>query len=261
LLGILYISGNIIKKENILNNNYMGFNISGLVINKNYQENFEELQIKLGWNLKKVEEIDFETASSNWKDEEFCDVYFSENGTLLFLNIDYCTSSYEFIDLNTLTFAISEVSMAFNLNYCENAVEKRAIMEVNGDMICDEGEMLKVEEISKETSEIIWNQMEVVLGKKFWDIQPDEKAIRYSFYKQKEMINVEEIVDKNNDLKQSENNEFLENKIKRNIENSTKKENVKDNESGFLLLLFAILFILLLLGGLVYVIYGISTLS
>ena len=241
----------------------MGFNISGLVINKNYQENFEELQNKLGWSLKQVEEIDFETASSNWKEEEFCDIYFSENGTVLFLNVDFCTQSYELKELNTLTFAISETSMAFNLNYCENGEEKRAIMEVNGELICDEGEKLEVEEKSTEISEIIWNQIEIVLGKKFWDIQPNEKAFRYTFFEQKKVINVEENVDTNNDLKQLENNEFLENqnKIKRNIENSSKKDNAKDNESGFLLLLFAILFILLLLGGLVYVVYSISTLS
>jgi hypothetical protein len=31
----------------------MGFNISGLAINKNYENYFDELKKELGWNLKK----------------------------------------------------------------------------------------------------------------------------------------------------------------------------------------------------------------
>ena len=30
----------------------MGFNISGLAINKNYENDFDSLQKELGWNLK-----------------------------------------------------------------------------------------------------------------------------------------------------------------------------------------------------------------
>lgn len=159
----------------------MGFNISGLAINKNYENNFDQLQEELGWNLEKQSEIDFETASSNWTNDGICDVYFSKKGTLLFINMDLCTESYRLKNDNTLTFALSESSMAFNVNYCENGVEKRAIMEVNDERIQDEGNKLEIEEQSEDTSEIIWNQIEVVIGKRFWDIEPNEKAIRYIF--------------------------------------------------------------------------------
>ncbi len=159
----------------------MGFNISGLAINKNYESEFEQLQKELGWNLKKQSEINFETASSNWTEDGICDVYFSEKGTLLFISMDMCTESFELKEDNTLTFALSENSMAFNLNYCEKGIEKRSIMEVNGERMQNEGKKLDVEDKSEDTSEIIWNQIEVVIGKRFWDIEPDEKAIRYVF--------------------------------------------------------------------------------
>ena len=136
---------------------------------------------ELGWNLKKQEEINFETASSNWKDDGICDVYFSENGTLLFISMDMCAQSWGIKNANTLTFALSETAMAFNISYCENGIEKRAIMEVEGNRMQDEGEQLKIEEKSEDASEIIWNQIEVVLGKRFWDIEMDEKAERYNF--------------------------------------------------------------------------------
>ena len=170
----------------------MGFNISGLAINKNYASEFEELQKELGWNLEKQSEIDFETASSNWTEDGVCDVYFSEKGTLIFMSMDMCAESWRLKKESTLTFALSETSMAFNINYCENGVEKRSIIEVNGERVKDEGEKLEIEEKSEDTSEIIWNQLEVVIGKRFWDIEPDEKATRYVFGKaKKQEIKVE----------------------------------------------------------------------
>jgi hypothetical protein len=161
----------------------MGFNISGLAINKNYESEFNNLQKELGWNLEKQAEINFETASSNWKDDGICDAYFSEKGTLLFISMDMCTDSWPLKNDNTLTFALSETSMAFNINYCENGIEKRSIMEVEEQRMQDTGEKLEVEEKSTDTAEIIWNQMEVVIGKSFWSIEPGEKAVRYVFVK------------------------------------------------------------------------------
>ena len=163
----------------------MAFNISGLAINKNYENEFVELQKELGWNLEKQSEIDFETASSNWTEDGICDVYFTEKGTLIFMSMDMCAESWSLKNDNTLTFALSETSMAFNINYNENGIEKRSIMEVNDERMQDEGEKLGIEDKSEDTSEIIWNQIEVVIGKRFWDIEPNEKAVRYVFGKAK----------------------------------------------------------------------------
>jgi len=159
----------------------MGFNLSGLVINKNYKNKLEELQEELGWKLTRKEEINFEQASSNWKENGICDIYFSEQGTLLFISIDKCAQSWGINNANTLTFALSETSMVFNINYCENGIEKRSIIEIEGNRIEDEGEKLKVEEISEAASEIIWNQIEALLGQPFWDIDLEEKAERFMF--------------------------------------------------------------------------------
>lgn len=159
----------------------MGFNISGLAINKNYQEEFDKLQKQLGWQLVPQGEIDFETASENWKEDVICDVYFCEKGTILFMSMEKCAESFPLENDNTLSFALSESVMAFNLNYCEQGLEKRSIMEVNDERMQDEGERLAIEDQSEDTSEIIWNQMAVVIGKRFWDIEPDEKAYRYLF--------------------------------------------------------------------------------
>ncbi|MCZ8216409.1 MAG: hypothetical protein O9262_09240 [Cyclobacteriaceae bacterium] len=161
----------------------MGFNVSGLVINQNYENNFEDLQKKLGWNLKKEGEINFETASSNWKGEDICDVYFSEKGTLMFMSLEMCAQPWLLKEANTLTFVLSETSMIFSLNYAVNGVLVRTILEVEGNRMKETGEKLAIEKKSEDTSAIIWNQIEVVLGKSFWSIEPSEKADRYLFSK------------------------------------------------------------------------------
>ena len=141
----------------------MGYNISGIAINKNYENDFESLQNQLGWNLEKVAEIDFETASANWTDDKICNVHFTKTGTLIFIGMENCEQSFNLKNDHVLTFALSETSMVFNINYSEKGVA------------------LAIEKDSEDTSEIIWNQIEVLLGKRFFDIELEEKATQYRF--------------------------------------------------------------------------------
>jgi hypothetical protein len=164
----------------------MGFNLSGIVVNENFKDNLEELTNQFNWNLQFVEEINFETASENWKAEGICDIYFSEQGTLLFIDMDMCVEPWSINSGNTLTFALSETSMAFNLNYCVQQEIKRSIMEAEGERMTDEGERLPIERSAEDTSEIIWGQIGEVLGKTFWSIEPNEKAYRYKFIQKAE---------------------------------------------------------------------------
>ena len=52
----------------------MGYNVSGLAVNKNYSKEFDQLQNELGWRLKEKSEIDFETASANWTKDGICNL-------------------------------------------------------------------------------------------------------------------------------------------------------------------------------------------
>jgi hypothetical protein len=159
----------------------MGFNLSGIVISKNYKDNVSELQEQLGLNLELDREISFLEASANWKDRRICDIYFGEQGTVLFVSMDMCVDECWFIeDGNTLTFALSETSMAFSFNYYEADKLVRAFMEVEGQRLSEEGEKLSIEETEDDSSEIIWKQLGVVLGQTFWSVNQDEKAFRYN---------------------------------------------------------------------------------
>jgi hypothetical protein len=159
----------------------MGFNISGIAISKNYQNNPEELFKQLGWDLKFSQEITFDTASENWKDEAHCDIYFTNNGTILFLNPDLCSEPWCLENVNVLTFSISETAMIFLLNYCEGKEIRRSFMEKEGIRMKGEGNRLPAEETSKDASQVIWKQIEEVTGKSFFEIKAEEKAYRYNF--------------------------------------------------------------------------------
>jgi|GEM_PF-992378 len=157
----------------------MSFNISGIVVSGNHQEHLQELEQNLGWSLEYVEDITFETASENWKKEGICDIYFSDNATLMMLNMDLCLLPMPINGLKTLVFALSETSEAFNLAYCEDEEVVRSIMQVEANVMSETGEPLAIEDSTGDVSKTIWKQLEAVLGKSFYSIQPEEKAKRF----------------------------------------------------------------------------------
>jgi hypothetical protein len=158
----------------------MGHNISGIAINKNFENNTEELSRLLGVELQIENEIIFEDACENWKEEGYFDVYFSKNGTLVFANIDYCLEPYSHKETNILTFALSETSMTFNIGYTENDVLVRSIMKVNDEIIDEEGEPLQCEIDNEDMTEAIFDQIGEVIGMHFYEIELDEKAYRFT---------------------------------------------------------------------------------
>ena len=159
----------------------MGHNISGIAINKNFENNTEELSKLLGVELQIENEIIFEEASENWKEEGYFDVYFSKNGTLVFANIDYCLEPYSHKETNILTFALSETSMTFNIGYTENDVLVRSIMKVNDEIVDEEGEPLQCEiDNEDDMTEAIFDQIGEVIGTHFYEIELDEKAYRFA---------------------------------------------------------------------------------
>ena len=178
----------------------MGFNISGIVINRNLEKNNEVLSKILNLNLEFDKEIDFETASENGKDEGIIDVYFGNNGTLIFANEDLCLGDgYSFPKTNIMTFALSETSMAFNFAYTENGNIIRSKMEINGEIIDEKGNKLEIENDEEDISEIIWKLISEILGISFGSIEPNEKAFRFSIKKSSHINSEDEIQEVKND--------------------------------------------------------------
>lgn len=166
----------------------MSLHISALAINENFQNELEKLSDILGFELVLEEEIDFETASQSYLEEELIDVYFGELGTMVFCNEDLSVSeSYKHPDLQILTFAHSETSMISYLNYTENTKSIRTILEFEGERSIDEGNSLPIEEEEEmDTAELIWAQFEEVFGESFWDIDPNAIVHRFQLIRKSE---------------------------------------------------------------------------
>lgn len=161
----------------------MGFNISGIAVAKNLQNDIERIEREIGFKLELVEEINFEKASSNWKEDGICDIYFGQNGTLIFLSHELSMESYSIMNLPTLTYAISETSMAFCFHYCENGKIRRSRAEAEGRELPDEGDRLDIEYTPIDLSEIIWELIDKTIGQKFMGIDLADKAYRYRLIK------------------------------------------------------------------------------
>lgn len=159
----------------------MGLNIAGIVINKNYNNKIEEINKALGLKLIFEKKISYETALHNWKENGVCDIYFSENGTLLFLSMESCARPFKIEHQHVLTFCYSETSMLFTLQYCEGFNLQRSIMEIGGGARRQRGNPLPEEAANLETSELIFAKIEDVLGQKFWDINAESHLYRYTF--------------------------------------------------------------------------------
>ncbi len=161
----------------------MGFNFSGIAFNKNYENDFETLQKELGWNLEKQGDIIFEEASENWKDEAYCDVYYTENGTLLFAEFDRCLDAITIDQVHTLSFGVSESSMTFSMHYCEDGELKRALMEVDGATFEDIGDPLPIEKENPAVFDVIFAQLKELIGQEFFGIDLAVPCTRYVFKK------------------------------------------------------------------------------
>jgi hypothetical protein len=158
----------------------MSFNIAGIALNKKIDNTAENLKDLLGFNIAFEEEIDFETASENWKEEGIIDLVPLDNTSIIFTDMDIAMGSYKLTDTVVLTFAISETSDAYNLVLNNGHTTLRNIMEVQGERLTNEGEPLLFENEAESINTLIFKSLEHVLGQSYFSIQPDNKAFRFT---------------------------------------------------------------------------------
>ncbi len=164
----------------------MGFNISGLVLNENYRDNLPQLAHILGEEFLHESSISLEEACESWKGDDYCDVYFSKEGTLVFLSME--KGGFEFCEegLTTFSFVLSESTGMFCFNYTENGELIRSYFESEDDMeegdeIEDEGELLEIETTEEDKSEVIFHLIGKVLGESFHSIDFEADCKRLWF--------------------------------------------------------------------------------
>lgn len=160
----------------------MGLNISGLVIDKNYQDNITQLEEILGEKLNFEKEVLFEEAIENWKEEHYCDIYFSDKGTLIFISMAHAAFEFQVQQQKAFSFVLSEMTMTFAVNYTDNAKMIRSFAETDDEERHNEfGEKLPFEENEEDASELIHHLIEKTLGESLWNIDLGVTCFRYRF--------------------------------------------------------------------------------
>lgn len=163
----------------------MGLNISGLVIDKNYENNISELESILGQKLVFEKEVSFEEALENWKEDTYCDIYFTENGTFILLSMELGGFDFYAKNQTAFSFVLSEMTMLFTVNYTQNDQLLRSIM-ISEEGLEYEGEPFDFEEEEDEDkSTLIYQLLENTLGESFDDIDLEATCYRYTFSDQK----------------------------------------------------------------------------
>lgn len=158
----------------------MGLNISGVIIDRNYKNNLAELETIIGQKLEFEKEIIFEEAIKSWKEEDYCDIYFSDDATFILLSMQ--TGGFDFYakDQIVFSFVLSEMTMLFTVNYTQNGTLIRSITE-SEEMSESEGEPFEFEKEYDDTSGLIYHLIEKTLQESFDDIDLETKCLRYSF--------------------------------------------------------------------------------
>lgn len=159
----------------------MGLNISGIVIDKNYKDNLTELESILGEKLYFEKEVIFEEACENWKEDNYCDIYYSEKGTLVFLSMERGGFEFYVANQDSFSFVLSEMTMMFSVNYVKNGNLIRTILETEGEVMENEGVSLDFEKDKEDNSALIFHLLDKTLGESFDRIDLEAKCSRYSF--------------------------------------------------------------------------------
>ncbi|WP_420572300.1 hypothetical protein [Kordia sp.] len=159
----------------------MGLNISGIVINKNYENDLAKLEEILGKQLIFEKEIVFEDTYESFKDDHYCDVYYSKNGTYISVSMEIGAFDFYADNQDVLSFVLSEMTMVFSINYVKGGKLVRTIVESEDEIQEDEGTPLKLESTEEHKDELIYALIEETLGESFHEIDLGAKCKRYTF--------------------------------------------------------------------------------
>lgn len=164
----------------------MGFNISALVIDKNYSNHLSELEEILGEKLIFQKEVSVDEGCESWKEDDYCDIYYSETGTLVFLSMT--TGGFDFHAENQVAFSfvLSETTGMYVINYVKNGELIRSYMETDEGVSENEGKPFDFEKEEDDKSELIYHLIEQTLGESFHEIDFEKTCLRYSFASEEE---------------------------------------------------------------------------
>lgn len=156
----------------------MGFNIAGMVINSNYDQNIHKLENDFHMGLEIVRECTFEEASSNWKDDGLFYVFFGEKGTMIFFGHEMAIDRGLSQSHESMSYAYSATAMAFYLSYNNIAQDQfREIMESEGERNMNQGAPIPLEAENPSADGLIFALIDKVMEQNWHQIEMDANCL------------------------------------------------------------------------------------
>jgi len=199
----------------------MGYNIAGIAIKDNFGKQISKLEDELKWGIEVIEEVSFETASSNWTPEGEFRLHFTDSSTIIFFPHEWIFNIFDIPKTDSMSFAYSATAMAFELNVYRNGKAVREISE-NSEVgrVIDNGEKLSSEEENEGADSLTFKFLEQHLNKSFYDINLDEKSFRCRIIPYNRESKKESEVNSNNAI--NNKHDFKENNDYSNTEHENK---------------------------------------
>ena len=156
----------------------MGYNIAGIVISDNFNRDIRQLENELKYGIEIIEEVSFETASSNWTPDDEFRLHFTDKATLIFFPHKEVYNIFGIPSKDSMSYAYSATAMAFELNVYRNGKPIREISE-NSEQgrTFNRGEKLEIEDENESTDSLIFKLIDLHLNESFYGI--DLNAISF----------------------------------------------------------------------------------
>ncbi len=164
----------------------MGHYFGGLAINRIYRNKLDELGLLLERELIFEGEIPLSEAFKPLS-RDYCNIFYTERGTFLFLNIDMADYQYIFGEEETFSFFIAQEQDTHFFNHIKNGSIIASEYVLNGvsskptayQMITSQEDIVDISENA------IYNTLQDILGEDIRDIPYNAVCFRYRLQKKK----------------------------------------------------------------------------
>ncbi|GAL61841.1 hypothetical protein [Algibacter lectus] len=153
----------------------MGFNIAGLLIENKIEK--QEIEKILECKITFLREVDFEEASSSYRDDdESIDILQTETGTLIITELGQ-VYDISIFDGKIIQFMISDVSDTYYFEKYINGNLERKYINSQGEIAKNEG--VGIIEEGNDMTDLIWELANNYLQNNFAENMFDKKFKRY----------------------------------------------------------------------------------
>lgn len=159
----------------------MGYNFTGLTIDKNFDRDPEKVLEFLKLPLTYEREIDFESGSG-YKDDGYFDIFFSDKGTTIYTYEPMEVDPNQSMGCSILSYMVSATAMAFFMSLDKNGKRVREVTDHEGDISSNIGDPLAVEK-DEHLMESIVKLKDEMFGMSFYEMPLEYKGYRYKLAK------------------------------------------------------------------------------